>query len=908
MSHLQAPYPDIILCGDFNLPHIDWRNGTKHSGATKDEQDMIDLLEELTTEHFLFQQIMRPTHKHGNTLDLLFCNNPDFLHEYHCSATIFSDHYIIEGATALKTKYSEPETYRRPNKEDGASATFDELNFFSEDVNWESLEEDLSEVNWMEDFHDLDPSQMLKKMVEVCADISKQHVPLRKTTDTSQKRSRIPRTRRILMRRRCKVNKQICTTNSQSRRDKLIAEARSIEVKLQDSYRNEKSQMEHKAVSAIKRNSKYFYTYAKKFSTVSTGIGPLIDSAKSIITSPLKMATMLADQYCSVFSIPKEPLKDQSYYFPEEGHEVHPGNDPAHGSITDIKFTREDLEEAINEVKPSAAAGPDRFPAILLKTCRRTLSLPLYIIWRRSLDTGVVPQVLKTANIIPIHKGKARSLAKNYRPIALTSHLIKVFEKVIRKNIVKFMEAHNLFNPGQHGFRMSRSCLSQLLNHYDHILYLLEMGHNVDVIYLDFAKAFDKVDFTVTLKKIKQLGIHGNVGRWIHSFLTRRTQTVLVNGSRSDPREVESGVPQGSVLGPLLFLILIGDIDQGLVAAFLSSFADDTRVGYPVDGVDDAHILQQDLNAVYLWTDKNNMELNGDKFEHVHYACSRRDEYLPQYKSNTGENIPTTNYVKDLGITMGSDGTFKKHIKNIVSEARRQAGWILRTFKTRETMPMLTLWKSLVQSRLDYCSQLWSPVDKGNIQCLEMVQRSFLRKIQGMSNLLYWEQLKKLRMYSQERRRERYMIIYVWRILEGQVPNISRSGSATGSIVADFHCRRGRACSVPPLNTHSPKAVQHLREASLPVRGQRLFNTLPQELRNITGCTVETFKRALDKYLVGVPDEPQIQGYTAQRRGETNSLIHMARFHQSHQDSGVEGPGDHISSGSEGCATSVAMA
>ena len=163
-------------------------------------------------------------------------------------------------------------------------------------------------------------------------------------------------------------------------------------------------------------------------------------------------------------------------------------------------------------------------------------------------------------------------------------------------------------------------------------------------------------------------------------------------------------------------------------------------------------------------------------------------------------------------------------------------------------------------------------------------------------------------MFSQERRRERYSIIYVWRILEEQVPNIYHSGSVTGSIAAKFHCRRGWLCSIPPINTRSPRKVQNLREASLPVRGQRLFNTLPQEVRNLTGCTVETFKRSLDKFLRDVPDEPQIPGYTSMRRAETNSIIHMARLRQSHRDSGVEGPGDQTSLGSECCAHSVAMA
>ena len=185
------------------------------------------------------------------------------------------------------------------------------------------------------------------------------------------------------------------------------------------------------------------------------------------------------------------------------------------------------------------------------------------------MDTGHIPQILKTANVIPIHKGGSRGVPKNYRPIALTSHLIKVFEKVLRKRIVEYMERHDLFNPSQHGFRFGRSCLSQLIAHYDCILELLENGGNVDVIYIDFAKAFDKVDFGITLQKLSNLGIRGQVGSWIYSFLTKRSQVVHVNEGRSSPSEVLSGVPQGSVLGPLLFLILLGDIDQGLARSYL---------------------------------------------------------------------------------------------------------------------------------------------------------------------------------------------------------------------------------------------------------------------------------------------------------------------------------------------------
>ena len=150
------------------------------------------------------------------------------------------------------------------------------------------------------------------------------------------------------------------------------------------------------------------------------------------------------------------------------------------------------------------------------------------------------------------------------------------------------------------------------------------------------------------------------------------------------------------------------------------------------------------------------------------------------------------------------------------------------------------------------------------------------------------------------------MIIYVWRILESQVPNISHRHSANGAIIAKNHPRRGRLCIIPPIRSQSSRRVKQLREASLPVRGQRLFNILPQNLRNMTGCSTDVFKRALDLYLRQVPDEPQIQGYTAYRRAETNSLLDMSR-HAAHQEHWVEGPESIENSGSIGCVSNVAV-
>ena len=161
--------------------------------------------------------------------------------------------------------------------------------------------------------------------------------------------------------------------------------------------------------------------------------------------------------------------------------------------------------------------------------CRHPLARPLYTIWCHSLNTGQVPDLCKFANIFPTHKSESRAAAKNYRPVALTCLLIKKFEKVIRKHLVSFMEGHQMFNHSQHGFHSGWSCLSQLLAHFDHITHLLEQGKSVDVIYLDFTKAFDKVDIGLILLKLKALGRSHKLGHWLHGFLHSVSSSMVKN-------------------------------------------------------------------------------------------------------------------------------------------------------------------------------------------------------------------------------------------------------------------------------------------------------------------------------------------------------------------------------------------
>ena len=663
-----------------------------------------------------------------------------------------------------------------------------------------------------------------------------------------------------LARRRRRINKRYTQIISPATKEKLYKELIQIEVKLQKLYKESDEYKEKKACEAIKENYKFFFSYANKKRKVKSNIGPLKNNqTNEMVTDSAQMAEILADQYSSVFSVPQnQPPKIDG-----TSHSPH--------SLCNIEVTPDDMTAAIQELRPTAASGPDGFPAILLKQCSKQLAVPLSLLWNKSMSTSYIPERLKINLITPNHKGGSKATPANYRPVALTSHLIKIYEKVLRNKITAFLDGNNLMNNNQHGFRKGRSCLTQLLAHQDAIISLLEEGANADVIYLDFAKAFDKVDHNLVLKKAQSFGIDGQLLKWIQQFLKDRNQSVVVNGKVSTPREVVSGVPQGSVLGPLIFLMLISDIDEKIEHAKVASFVDDTRATKGISTVEDATDLQNDLFRIYQWSIDNNMQFNSLKFELLRYGTNKSLKDQTCYVAPDWNLIEEKQDIRDLGINMSNSLSFRAHINNVVESAKRTSAWIFRTFNTREITPMMTLYKSLVRPILEYCSVLWAPIAKGDIQRLEEIQQSYVRKIHGVSKN-YHTAMKQLNLYSLERRRERYIVIQVWKMLEGLSPNLADTDNCSIKLQSDAASRRGRTCQTPKLAS-TPTHLLKAKQQSVKCFGAKLFNALPKQIRNITKVGVNNFKMALDKVLKTIEDKPLLR--SAANNGTHNNSNHL---------------------------------
>ena len=299
-------------------------------------------------------------------------------------------------------------------------------------------------------------------------------------------------------------------------------------------------------------------------------------------------------------------------------------------------------------------------------------------------------------------------------------------------------------------------------------------------------------------------------------------------------------------------------------------FADDTRISKQIMSEVHVNELQEDLDSVISWSIRNNMMLHEDKFELMNHKHRPNFELyqLPfvceqlTYTVSTGEVLYPVHVLRDLGIIVSSDLSWTPHISNIVSRARGIASWALSVFKTRDKLTMLTVYKSLVRSILEYCCPLWNPSSPSDIQLLEGVQRTFTSRISGVQHLDYWDRLKALRLMSLQRRRERYIILQVWKILHALSPNDLNIQFATTS-------RFGVKAQIPCLNKSSSMRHQSMYDSSFAVLGPRLWNTLPNQLRAIADTS--KFKHQLTEFLLTIPDKPPASGYCG---ANGNSILH----------------------------------
>lgn len=511
------------------------------------------------------------------------------------------------------------------------------------------------------------------------------------------------------------------------------------------------------------KNVKCFWSYVNSKRNLKDTI-PHTMKYNSSEASDLKSICELFSQYFgSVFE------KDNPGYYNPEDNLLK-----SNCSLSTIFISEDDILGKIKKLDVNKGAGPDGIPPYIIKHCAKELCHPLYFIFNQSLQTGVFPEVWKTAHIIPIFKSGDKSCCENYRPVSILSCLAKLHESVVYD--VLYAHFQPLLSPNQHGFTKNKSTISNLLEYKNYLCGAFAKNTQVDSIYTDFSKAFDKVNHRILCKKLQLFGIHGSLLRWIESYLERRNQLVALKAELSAPICVTSGVPQGSHLGPLFFIVFINDLIENLSCPCLL-YADDLKVFSVIKSIKDAESLQNDLNSITHWCKVNHMFLNVKKCAVVTFT-RKVNKINFDYNIN-GQILQRLTQIKDLGVTFDEELSFKPHYNNIYSKASRLLGFTTRLTKEfKNARSAIYIFNSLVRSNLEYGSIIWSPFYAVHSKLIEGVQKKFMRSLafrQGLSRQLrsYCDRLAKFNMTTLENRRKQSDLIYLYKIINSYIDSPS---------------------------------------------------------------------------------------------------------------------------------------
>jgi len=686
------PRSAIWIAGDINLPDIEWATdeivGHQYSAALNEK------FLEMKARTGLEQIIDFPT-RGNNTLDVILTNRPSLIN---CCEPMpgLSDHSVVYAdwnIIARKQKLIRRKIFLWKR------ADFDSIR--SKTQSWTE--------NFQAKYSSSTPVEVLAREIDIHLKKTLQEQVPSKFTSTRFNQPWFSTATKQICRKKARAYKKAMKSN----RVRDWRRFRRLKKKAQSICRQAYNQYLSDIICSEPGGGKRLGAIIKAKRCDQAGVAPLKDG-NFMHSDPKVKANILNRQFASVFT------DDKTAASPDLGTSTHP-------TMNDIKINSAGIAKLMRNLNPHKATGPDGVPARLLKEIANEIAPAISTLFQATLNQGTIPAVWKEALVVPLFKKGNRSSPVNYRPVSLTSILCKLCEHVIHSAIINHLSANKILCDAQHGFRKSRSCDTQLILTINDLAKGLEDKEQTDLILLDFSKAFDKVSHRLLLQKMEHYGVHGATLNWVKDFLSQRTQQVLVDGQMSTQANVTSGVPQGSVLGPLLFLVFINDLPDCVKSSTTRLFADDTAVYRRIMSPEDAILLQQDLDALQKWEKTWLMEFHPAKCKVLRITNKRKP--TPSAYTIHGMKLEEVKSAKYLGLTIDNKLSFNPHVDSTAKKANSTRAFLQRNFHHCNRRIKEATYKTYIRPIVEYAAPACDPHTHRSINKLEQVQRNSARYV-----------------------------------------------------------------------------------------------------------------------------------------------------------------------------------
>ena len=540
-----------------------------------------------------------------------------------------------------------------------------------------------------------------------------------------------------------------------------------------------------KLTDDFKTNPKRFWSYLKCVTKKSSLSPVLYNSMREPVSDDLGRADLLNKAFAARFTDPRVQDFPDAPTYPID-------------ALSRLHVSQAAVRAALAMVSPNKACGTDNISARIVTECADELVIPLTKICSLSVRSGVFPERWKQANIIPLYKKGDKKDPSNYRSVSLLPLFGKILERVVYGELYRHVAP--VLSQHQHGFVPRRSCTTNLSIYLKHAWEAMSDGHQTDVIYTDYSAAFQSVKHALLIHKLKHsYHLNDTALNWFVSYLSDRRQRVIVNGKASDWKPVTSGVPEGSLLAPLLFSMFINDLPCELESGCLM-YADDVKIYRKIISPADELSLQRDLDQLSAWSVRWGLTLNPAKCKSFTMTL-RRAPVQTKYCID-GTDLEYVSKIKDLGVTLDTKLTFQPHVSDTVSKANRALGLLIRSFQVGagkakfNRSAALAAYYANVRSILEYGSVVWAGAAKSHMVRVDRVQHKFLiwllvHTSSGQTNSLSYDRLlTHFKLTTLAQRRVQHDLIYLRNIMRGKVDAPDLLGSFP------LH--------VPPRSTRTP--------------------------------------------------------------------------------------------------------